>query len=273
MTTYAVGDLQGCHVEFVELLERLSFRPGRDVLWLAGDLVNRGPASLECLREVMALGDSARPVLGNHDLHLLAVARGGGSLKRHDTLLPILEASDRESILDWLQDLPLLVHKGDTLMSHAGLLPDWSLPRALALAGEVHAVLGGERAGDFLTRMYGNEPDKWDDSLDGVGRVRMIVNAFTRMRFIDEQGRLDFAAKQGLDSAPAGFHPWFQYPRRDDLRILFGHWAALAGTTPGSRVRAEALDTGCVWDGSLTALSLDSGERISVPARSRSGGG
>jgi bis(5'-nucleosyl)-tetraphosphatase (symmetrical) len=269
MTTYAVGDLQGCHGEFVELLERLSFRPGRDVLWLSGDLVNRGPASLECLREVMALGDSARPVLGNHDLHLLAVARGGGSLNPHDTLQPVLETSDRESILDWLQSQPLVVHQGNTLMVHAGLLPTWDQAQALALADEVHAVLGSESAGDFLARMYGNEPDQWDDSLDGVGRVRMIVNAFTRMRFIDDQGRLDFAAKQGLDSAPAGFRPWFQYPRRDDLRILFGHWAALAGTTPHSRVRAEALDTGCVWGGSLTAMDLDSGERISVPAGSR----
>lgn len=266
MSTYAVGDLQGCHAEFVELLERLSFRPGRDVLWLAGDLVNRGPASLECLREVMTLGDSAKSVLGNHDLHLLAVARGGGSLKPHDTLQPILEASDREPILDWLQSLPLVVHKGDTLMSHAGLLPAWSLDQALVLAGEVHGVLGGERAGSFLTQMYGNVPDRWDDSLDGVGRLRMIVNAFTRMRFIDDQGRLDFAAKQGLDSAPVGFFPWFQYPRCDDLKILFGHWAALTGNTPDSRVRAEALDTGCVWGGSLTALNLDSGERISVPA-------
>lgn len=266
MTTYAVGDLQGCHAEFVELLERLSFRPGRDQLWLAGDLVNRGPASLECLREVMALGGSARTVLGNHDLHLLAVARGTGSLKPHDTLQAVLEAVDREAILDWLQSQPLMVCQGETLMCHAGLLPDWSQARAVALADEVHAVLVSESAGEFLARMYGNDPDRWDESLEGVDRQRMIVNAFTRMRFIDAAGRLDFAAKQGLDSAPAGFRPWFQYPRHDDIRILFGHWAALSGTTPGSRVRAEALDTGCVWGGSLTALNLDSGERISVPA-------
>ncbi|HSH47800.1 MAG TPA: symmetrical bis(5'-nucleosyl)-tetraphosphatase, partial [Halomonas sp.] len=214
MTTYAVGDLQGCHDEFIELLTRLSFRPGRDQLWLVGDLVNRGPASLECLREVMALGDSARPVLGNHDLHLLAVARDGGSLKPSDTLQPVLEASDREPLLDWLQSQPLVVHRGATLMSHAGLLPTWSQAQAVALADEVRAALGSESAGDFLARMYGNAPDRWDDSLDGTERLRMIVNAFTRMRFIDAQGRLDFAAKQGLDSAPAGFHPWFQYPRR-----------------------------------------------------------
>lgn len=266
MTTYAVGDLQGCHAEFVELLERLSFQPGRDQLWLAGDLVNRGPASLECLREVMALGDSARLVLGNHDLHLLAVARGAGSLKPHDTLQPVLEAVDREAILDWLQGQPLVMCQGEVLMCHAGLLPGWSQAQAVALDAEVQAVLGGEQSGEFLARMYGNDPDRWDESLEGVDRLRMIVNAFTRMRFIDAEGRLDFAAKQGLDSAPAGYHPWFQYPRHDDIRILFGHWAALAGTTPGSQVRAEALDTGCVWGGSLTAMNLESGERISVPA-------
>lgn len=266
MATYAVGDLQGCHAEFVELLEQLSFEPGRDQLWLAGDLVNRGPASLACLRHVMALGSSARVVLGNHDLHLLAVARGAGSFKPHDTLQDIMEAVDREAILDWLQSQPLVVCEGNTLMSHAGLLPDWSQTQAVALANEVQDMLGSEQSGDFLARMYGNLPDRWDAALEGIDRQRMIVNAFTRMRFIDARGRLDFSAKQGLDSAPPGFHPWFQYPRGDDIRILFGHWAALSGRLPHGQVRAEALDTGCVWGGSLTAMNLESGERVSVPA-------
>ncbi|WP_027966207.1 symmetrical bis(5'-nucleosyl)-tetraphosphatase [Halomonas halocynthiae] len=266
MTAYAVGDLQGCHAEFVELLERLSFRPGRDELWLAGDLVNRGPASLECLREIMALGNSARPVLGNHDLHLLAVARGNGRIKPHDTLQAVLAADDREAMLDWLQSRPLVVCQGDTLMCHAGLLPSWGQAQAAALADEVHSLLVSESAGEFLAQMYGNDPDRWDESLQGTNRHRVIVNTLTRMRFIDAEGRLSFAAKQGLDSAPAGYRPWFQYPRCDDIRILFGHWAALSGTTPGSQVRAEALDTGCVWGGSLTAINLESGERISVPA-------
>ncbi len=220
MTTYAIGDLQGCHAEFVALLERLDFDPRRDRLWLAGDLVNRGPESLACLREVMALGEAATTVLGNHDLHLLAVARGGERVKPSDTLAEVLEAR-----------------------------------------------LAGEHAGAFLERMYGNEPSRWRDDLEGIDRLRVIVNTFTRMRFIDAEGRLDFTTKEGLDSAPPGFAPWFQYPRADDPWLLFGHWAALQGRLPGCRVRAEALDTGCVWGGRLTALNLASGERVSVPSR------
>lgn len=272
MSTYAIGDLQGCHAEFVALLERLAFDPRRDRLWLAGDLVNRGPESLACLREVMALGDRASVVLGNHDLHLLAVARGGAPQKRKDTLSGILEAPDRERLLDWLQACPLLVRQksetqGETVMTHAGLLPQWSVPQAARLAGEVEAQLTGERGGAFLEAMYGNRPACWRDDLDGIDRLRVIVNTLTRMRFIDAAGCLDFDAKEGLDSAPPGFAPWFQYPRRDDPWLIFGHWAALQGHTPGQQVRAEALDTGCVWGGTMTALDLDSGERISVPSR------
>ncbi|MBB3230334.1 symmetrical bis(5'-nucleosyl)-tetraphosphatase [Halomonas stenophila] len=267
MSTYAIGDLQGCHVEFVALLERLAFDPRHDRLWLAGDLVNRGPGSLACLREVEALGEAARVVLGNHDLHLLAVARGGVQAKRKDTLAAILEAPDREALLDWLQSRPLLVRDGDTLMSHAGMPPQWELDQAERLAGEVESALGSERSGAFLRGMYGNEPACWRDDLDGIDRLRVIVNTLTRMRFIDARGCLDFAAKEGAGSAPPGFAPWFQYPRDDDPRLLFGHWAALQGTTPGSRVRAEALDTGCIWGGALTALDLETGERVSVPGR------
>lgn len=272
MTTYAIGDLQGCYREFVALLERLDFTPGRDRLWLAGDLVNRGPGSLDCLREVIALGTSAQVVLGNHDLHLLAVARGGASTKRSDTLVPILEAPDREALLDWLQQQPLMrrevdaMTRGETVMCHAGLLPQWSAAKARALAGEVETRLAGD-AGAFLERMYGNRPNRWRDDLDGIERARFIVNAFTRMRFVDPDGHLDFSAKEGLDSAPDGFAPWFSYPREDDPHILFGHWAALDGATPGSRVRAEALDTGCVWGGSLTALDLSTGKRYHQPSR------
>ncbi|QTF93629.1 symmetrical bis(5'-nucleosyl)-tetraphosphatase [Halomonas sp. BM-2019] len=272
MTTYAIGDLQGCHAEFVELLETLDVDPRRDTLWLAGDLVNRGPGSLACLREVMALGETARVVLGNHDLHLLAVARGGAALNRKDTLDAILAAPDRERLLDWLQSRPLLVRGTlgeETLMTHAGLLPQWSLDQAEALAGEVQAALGSERAGAFLERMYGNAPARWRDDLDGIDRLRAIVNALTRMRFIDAEGRLDFTAKEGLESAPPGFAPWFRYPRADSARLLFGHWAALQGETPGSRVNAQALDTGCVWGGALTALDLTSGVRTLVPSRRR----
>ncbi|RCV87680.1 symmetrical bis(5'-nucleosyl)-tetraphosphatase [Billgrantia montanilacus] len=274
MTTYAIGDLQGCHAEFVELLERLAFDPRRDRLWLAGDLVNRGPASLACLREVRALGEAAVTVLGNHDLHLLAVARGGASLNRKDTLECILDAPDREALLDWLQSRPLLVREdlgdhGDTLMTHAGLLPQWSPAEATGLAREVEERLSSEQSGAFLQRMYGNEPACWHDSLDGVERLRAIVNVLTRMRFIDAEGCLDFSAKEGLDSAPPGFAPWFCYPRQDEARLVFGHWAALEGQAPGARARVEALDTGCVWGGRLTALNLSTGERSGVPSHQR----
>lgn len=267
MARYAIGDLQGCHREFVELLERLAFDPRRDQLWLAGDLVNRGPDSLACLREVYALGDAARVVLGNHDLHLLGVARGKARTKRSDTLEALLAAPERERLLDWLQQQPLLVSDGEMLMVHAGLLPQWSVAQAQELADEVQAVLGSERAGAFLEQMYGNQPARWQDDLDGVDRLRVIVNVCTRMRFIDAEGCLELTAKEGLESAPPGFAPWFTYPRHDAPCIVFGHWAALEGQAPGSRIRAEALDTGCVWGGSLTALNLDSGERTSVPSR------
>lgn len=274
MTTYAIGDLQGCHAEFVELLERIDFDPRRDRLWLAGDLVNRGPASLACLREVRALGEAAVTVLGNHDLHLLAVARGGGRLNRKDTLAAILDAPDREALLDWLQSRPLLVRQafdgqGDTVMTHAGLLPRWTQDEAAEYAAEVEARLGSERSGTFFERMYGNVPACWEASLDGIERLRAIVNVLTRMRFIDAEGCLDFSAKEGLDSAPPGFAPWFRYPRADDVRLVFGHWAALEGHTEGAQVRAEALDTGCVWGGTLTALNLSTGERIDVPSHKR----
>ena len=264
MSTYAIGDLHGCHAEFVALLEKLSFNPARDTLWLVGDLINRGPGSLECLREVRALGSSARSVLGNHDFHLLVVARGGGKLKKNDTLGDILGAPDREVLLDWLQSQPLSVFENSTLMTHAGLLPQWSVAQTESLGREVQMALGSEASGKFLTRLFGNQPDSWHDDLDGMDRLRLTVNVLTRMRFIDAQGRLDFAAKEGLDSAPEGFLPWFQYPRDDDTRLLFGHWAALEGSTPQARVPVAALDTGCVWGGRLTALNLDSGERTSV---------
>ena len=264
MSTYVIGDLHGCHAEFMMLLEQLSFNPDRDTLWLVGDLINRGPGSLACLREVRALGGAARSVLGNHDFHLLVVARGGGKVKKHDTLDDILGAPDREELLDWLQSQPLSVYENNRLMTHAGLLPQWSVAKTESLAREVEAALASDTSGQFLTQLFGNQPDTWQDELDGIERLRLIVNVLTRMRFIDAQGRLDFSAKEGLDSAPKGFLPWFQYPRADHTHLLFGHWAALEGYAPGARVSVDALDTGCVWGGRLTALNLDSGERTSV---------
>ncbi|MCE3028251.1 symmetrical bis(5'-nucleosyl)-tetraphosphatase [Salinicola sp. DM10] len=273
MAMYAIGDLQGCYAEFDALLARLDFSPSRDRLWLAGDLVNRGPGSLACLRRVKALEGAVETVLGNHDLHLLAVARGHGKLKRNDTLAEILDAPDREALMAWLRAQPLLLADParNRVMTHAGLLPQWSLTEARELAAEAEAVLGGDAVDDFLAEMYGNRPARWSPQLAGLDRLRSIVNVFTRMRFIDAEGTLDFSAKEGLDSAPAGFAPWFTYPRQhpreEALTLLFGHWAALEGQTPGARVRAEALDTGCVWGGTLTALDLDSGERIAEPSQ------
>lgn len=269
MRTYVIGDLHGCHAEFVALLEKLAFDPRADRLWLVGDLVNRGPGSLDCLREIKALGSAARCVLGNHDLHLLVAARGGGRLHRRDTLDDILTAPDREALLDWLQAQPLMVREGEVVMAHAGLLPQWRVERAEALAGEVTDTLGGEHAGRFLTRLFGNQPKRWHDELEGDDRLRFIVNAFTRMRFIDADGQLDFSAKEGLDSAPADFRPWFQFPRADDPRLLFGHWAALEGKAPNAAVRVTGLDTGCVWGGDMTALTLETGALTQVASQQR----
>jgi len=268
MSTYVIGDLHGCHAEFVALLEALSFDPRRDRLWLVGDLVNRGPDSLACLREARALGDSARCVLGNHDLHCLVAARSG-TVKPHSAFGSIVNAADGDALLDWLQQQPLTVRRDTTLMTHAGLLPQWSLDQAEGLGAEVEEVLAGEQAGAFLARLFGDEPSRWRDDLDGMDRLRFIVNAMTRMRFINAEGQLDFSAKRGLDSAPAGFAPWFQFPRQDDASLLFGHWAALEGRTPDSAVNAQTLDTGCAWGGSLTALDLDSGRRTRVPSQRR----
>ncbi len=266
MSTYVIGDLHGCHAEFVSLLEQLNFNPVNDTLWLVGDLINRGPGSLACLQEVQALGSAARCVLGNHDFHLLVVARGGGKLKRNDTLGAILSAPRREALLDWLQSQPLAIKQGNTLMTHAGVLPTWRADQAVSFSQEVQAALLSERSGEFLTHLFGNQPEQFRDDLEGVDRLRCLVNVFTRMRFIDANGQLDFAAKEGLESAPKGFCPWFQYPREDALQLLFGHWAALEGRTPGAKVNVEALDTGCVWGGSLTAMNLETGKRTSVPS-------
>lgn len=264
MSTYVLGDLHGCHTELVHLMESLSFTPERDQLWLVGDLVNRGPDSLACLREVMALGNSARCVLGNHDLHLLVAARGGGKLGKNDTLDGVLSAVDREALLDWLMQQPLALASGNTLMVHAGILPDWHLVDALHFSDEVTAALGSESGGMVLRHLYGNQPDRWDPQLEGMERLRCLVNVMTRMRFINAQGRLDFTANKTIDSAPVGYAPWFQFPRADEAHLVFGHWAALQGHAPQAASDVDALDTGCAWGGALTALELDTGKRHAV---------
>ena len=265
MARIAIGDVQGCLVELRELLRELRFSADRDQLWFVGDLVNRGPDSLGVLRFVRALGDNARVVLGNHDLHLLAVARGAGGrrLRKDDTLDDILAAPDREALLDWLQARPLAVHAPahggagarDDLMVHAGVVPQWSVDQTLALAAEVSAALRDDASGLFAA-MYGDKPDRWHDGLAGHDRLRFVINALTRMRFVDRDGRVDLKLKGEPRSAPAGWLPWFDAPGRRSAaaRLVVGHWSTLGLV---ARDDLLALDTGCVWGGALTAASLD----------------
>lgn len=267
MATWAIGDVQGCFDELLALLERIDYAPKRDRLWFCGDLVNRGPKSLETLRFVKSLGEHAVTVLGNHDLHLLAVWHHTEKKKKSDTLDAILAAPDAGHLLAWLQRRPL-AHYDETLgyfLCHAGLPPSWDLDLALCCAGEVERVLRGD-ASAFFAQMYGNEPALWDERLHGQERLRYITNAYTRMRFIDGEGRLDLKCKSAPGEQPAHLMPWFEHPKRHakHLDIVFGHWAALLGQAGTPRV--HALDTGCIWGHALTALCLESGERVSQPA-------
>lgn len=258
MAVYAVGDLQGCHAEFVALLERLAFDPARDKLWLTGDLVNRGPDSLAVLREVRALGACVTAVLGNHDLHLLAMAYApAGVSRREPGLQAVLAAPDAAELLDWLAGRPLL-HRDAALgwtLIHAGLPPQWSLADAESAAREVEAALAGDRV-ELLSQMYGDQPDRWSPALAGIARLRFAVNCFTRLRFVDVDGRLLLPLKGPVADAPPGAMPWFRHPERRTGRdaLVFGHWSALGFLSePG----LLCLDTGCVWGGSLAALRLD----------------
>ena len=266
MAVYAVGDIQGCVVALEEMLETLRFEPGKDRLWLTGDLVNRGRHSLETLRLVKQLGSSAVTVLGNHDLHLLAMAAG---IRRHrpdDTLRPILRAPDCDELLDWLRRRPLVhrdkgnnEHKSPnrkTLMVHAGVYPGW---RAKALAGyaaEVEALLRGDDHRRFLKHMYGRSPSRWDQSMGGWQRARFITNALTRIRYCTHRGGLDFTHKGPPGSQPRRWLPWFAHPdmKCGKWRIVFGHWSALGFVRRGNII---GLDSGCVWGGALTAIRLD----------------
>ena len=264
MAVYAVGDLQGCLEPLKCLLERVAFDPDKDQLWLVGDLVNRGPQSLETLRYLYAMRQAVVCVLGNHDLHLLAAAHNIERLKKGDTLREILEAPDRDELLDWLRQQQLLHYDAerDIAMVHAGIPPQWSLKKALRYAAEVEEVLRDDtRLLPFLDGMYGNEPTRWDSDLKGVTRLRVITNYFTRMRFCKADGTLDLKTKEGMGSAPPGYAPWFSHTERKTRgqKIIFGHWAALEGncTEPG----VTALDTGCVWGGAMTLLNVDSGEQ------------
>lgn len=259
MATYAVGDIQGCLKPLKCLLKKVSFVPGRDTLWVCGDLVNRGPESLETLRFLYAMRDSVVAVLGNHDLHLLAVAWNKQKPKPKDTLQEILDAPDRDSLLAWLRQLKLLHHDSEIgyAMSHAGIPPNWTLSEALQHSEEVEKVLQSDELANYLSHMYGNQPDRWDSSLSGPDRWRLITNYFTRMRFCSADGRLELKAKLGPDQAPPGFAPWFHHPSPalESSKLVFGHWASLEGKT--DHPRAIALDTGCVWGGQLSMLCLE----------------
>ncbi|HLB41948.1 MAG TPA: symmetrical bis(5'-nucleosyl)-tetraphosphatase [Gammaproteobacteria bacterium] len=265
MAIYAIGDIQGCFAQCEQLLAKIRFDIHQDCLWFTGDLVNRGPRSLDVLRFVKSLGVRQTTVLGNHDLHLLAVAFGVAPLQAHDTLQEILSASDRTELIDWLRYCPMLHYdKSGYVMVHAGLAPSWSLQRAIALAHEVEQVLQSDSPEVFLKNMYGNQPDYWEDHLQGIERLRCITNYLTRMRFCYTDGRLNLSHKGEVSHRPPELIPWFQIKTRvnTNLKIIFGHWAALGGQTNVPNV--YPLDTGCVWGHCLTAMRLDDGMRFSV---------
>lgn len=267
MATYAIGDIQGCLTELHALLEHIGFDPKSDILWFTGDLVNRGPQSLEVLRFIKNLGHQHVVVLGNHDLHLLAIFYGARELQRNDTLATILAAPDRVELMDWLRTRPLFHSSAQGyVMAHAGIAPMWTVADAKRLAQEVEHELQKESPAEFFKQMFGNTPDMWREDLNGFERLRCIVNYFTRMRYCHQDGRLDFAYKGTLADKPANLIPWFDVLDRanTNTKIIFGHWAALNGHADVPNV--YPLDTGCVWGNQLTAMRLEDEKRFSVRA-------
>ncbi len=263
MDTFAIGDLQGCAGELARLLDRIDAVSPQARLVFVGDLVNRGPASLQTLRRIRALGARARTVLGNHDLHVLAVRQGIRPPSRSDTLDELLAAPDCDDLLDWLRHQPLALMADGHLVVHAGVLPQWSAAQVLTLSGEVEAALHGDHWTDFLRTMYGNQPARWDEGLQGADRLRCIVNALTRMRFCSIDGEMEFATKEGPGRPPAGYLPWFDVPGRltAGTPVIFGHWSTLGLV---QRPNLSGLDTGCVWGGKLSAIRLSDGLLLQV---------
>ena len=255
MSRYAIGDVQGCYAELRALIAQLKFSADKDQLWFVGDLVNRGPQSLEVLRFVRSLGENAITVLGNHDLHLLAVACGSHRKRKSDTLDEIFAAADRDDLLGWLISRPLAHHQNGDFMVHAGLVPQWTVGKALELAREVEAALRTDPRALF-ENMYGDEPRRWSESLEGTDRLRFAINVLTRLRVCTTDGEVDLKMKGKPPKGHSAFKPWFEVGMRlsADTRVVFGHWSAL-----GLVVRKDVvgLDSGCVWGGSLTALNLD----------------
>ena len=263
---YLVGDLQGCAPELQRLLTQIDFSPSRDRLVVLGDLVNRGPGSLAVLRRLAGFGDAAVCLLGNHDLHLLAVAHGVRALHAGDTFGDVLAAPDSAAWIDWLRHQRLAHVEAGWLCVHAGVVPQWDTAQTLALAAEVQSLLRGPDLGAFLPLMYGNEPRRWDDALQGAERWRLVINTLTRIRFCSADGWLDFKTKEGAAAAPAGYQPWFEVADRRTAQqpMAFGHWSTLGLI---NQPHLLALDTGCVWGGALTAARVDGGRRevVQVP--------
>lgn len=271
MSTYAIGDIQGCYKPLTQLLKQVEFKPGRDRLWCVGDLINRGPNSLDTLRFLRDMNDSVEIVLGNHDLHFLAIYHGVAPPRTNDTLAKLLSARDSAELAEWLRFKPLAHYDSvDTskgiqsyLMIHAGVAPKWSLQKTLNLAAEVELALQGPDFRTFLANMYGNKPDVWSKHLIGWERLRVITNYLTRVRFCNEIGQMDLTVKEGPSKAPLGFRPWFEFERiSPKTNILFGHWAALEGFT--GKPHVYALDTGCVWGRELTMMRLEDEQLFSV---------
>lgn len=257
---HLIGDVQGCDAALARLLAEIGFSPSRDRIVMLGDLVNRGPASLAVLRRMAALDNAATCLLGNHDLHLLAVAHGVRELHQGDTFADVLSSSDAPAWVDWLRQQPLAHLEAGWLCVHAGVVPQWSPAQTLNLAGEVQALLQGPDLAAFLKVMYGNEPRRWRDDLTGDARARFVINTLTRIRFCSDAGEIDFKTKEGAGAAPAGYHPWFDAPGRltAGQPMAFGHWSTLG---PINRPDLLATDTGCVWGGALTAVRVDGGRR------------
>lgn len=269
MSTYAIGDIQGCFDELQELLKLICFDANKDSLWLTGDLVNRGPKSLEVLRFIKGLGTHAKMVIGNHDLFLLECSTGVAKCGPSDTIDDILRAPDKNELFDWLRHQPF-IHYDKQLnfaIAHAGILPTWDLTKTLACAKELELALLGNNYQKLLAEIFGDQPNAWDDNLQSFERLRFISNSFTRMRFCDAQGRLEFNCKNKVGKQPKGYYPWFDlaWRKTKDVNIIFGHWAALDANIHLTNL--FPLDTGCVFGGSLTALRLEDKKYFSVPAK------
>jgi bis(5'-nucleosyl)-tetraphosphatase (symmetrical) len=266
MGLYLIGDVQGCDDALGQLLAEIDFSPSRDTLFLLGDLVNRGPKSLQVLRRLKALGDAAQCLLGNHDLHALAVACGARAAHKSDTLAELLQAPDALELLDWLRWRELAIFRENILMVHAGVLPSWDTPKVIALSADRMPAIRSKDSKNFFQSMYGNSPAAWRDDLQGIERQRVIINALTRLRFCNASGEMEFATKEGAGAAPEGYMPWFEVPGRltANTTIAFGHWSTLGLI---NRPNLIALDTGCVWGGCLSAMRVDDGRRELVQVK------